>query len=264
MSTPLLEVKNLAMSYGGVVHGLRGASLVVAEGEIVTLLGANGAGKTSMLRAITGLGGFHRGAITSGEVLLEGAPIHRLEPSAIVSRGIAQVMEGRRVFAEMSVVDNLRAGAITVRSRTAVEASLQRVYGLFPILADRREGQAGYLSGGEQQMLAMGRALMASPRLMLLDEPSLGLAPLIVTQIAEIVTEINSQGTTVLLVEQNAAMALGLADRAYIIENGVTVRSGVASDLAEDDEIRALYLGIGEEGARTSYRSVFEAKRAEP
>lgn len=264
MSTPLLEVNNLALSYGGVVHGLRGASLEVAEGEIVALLGANGAGKTSMLRAITGLGAFHRGTVTGGEVLLDGAPIHRLDPSAIVKRGVAQVMEGRRVFAEMSVVDNLRAGAVTVRSRSAVEQSLQRVYALFPILADRREGQAGYLSGGEQQMLAMGRAVMASPRLMLLDEPSLGLAPLIVTQIAELITEINSGGTTVLLVEQNAAMALSLADRAYIIENGVTVRSGVASELAADDEIRALYLGIGEGGARSSYRSAFEAGRSEP
>ena len=261
MTTPLLEVDDLALSYGGVVHGLRGASVSIPEGGIAALLGSNGAGKTTMLRAITGLGGFHRGQITAGSVRFEGEEIHQLDPAAIVRRGIAQVMEGRRVFAEMSVVDNLRAGAVTVRSRAAVESRLRRVYDLFPVLADRREGQAGYLSGGEQQMLAMGRAMMAEPRLLLLDEPSLGLAPLIVTQIGELIREINEQGTTILLVEQNAAMALDLADRASVIENGRTVREGDADELAGDDEVRAAYLGIGESGGRFSYRERFEAAR---
>src|SRR5918997_3051434 len=207
----MLAVRNLEVVYDDVVLTLRGMSLDVGRGEIVALLGANGAGKTTLLRAVTGLLPVHRGKITKGSVELEGARIDRLDAPQIVSRGIAQVMEGRRVFAELTVDENLRAGAFTRSSRSEVKEGYDRVYGLFPILTERRHATAGYLSGGEQQMLAIGRALMAAPRLLLLDEPSLGLAPKIVEQIAEVVTEINRQGTTGILVEQNAAMALRIA-----------------------------------------------------
>lgn len=182
-------------------------------GTVVALLGANGAGKTTLLRALTGLLSFHDGRITAGEVLFEGVPVGRASATALVRRGMAQVMEGRRIFAELTVEENLRAGAVTVRDRRSVAATTREVLEGFPLLAERRGNQAGYLSGGEQQMLAIGRALMSSPRLLLLDEPSLGLAPLIVAQIAERIGALNAAGTTVLLVEQNAAMALASSPR---------------------------------------------------
>jgi branched-chain amino acid transport system ATP-binding protein len=256
----MLAVRNVEVVYDDVVLTLRGMSLDVGRGEIVALLGANGAGKTTLLRAVTGLLPVHRGKITKGSVELEGARIDKLDAPQIVRRGIAQVMEGRRVFAELTVDENLRAGAFTRSSRSEVKESYDRVYGLFPILTERRHATAGYLSGGEQQMLAIGRALMAAPRLLLLDEPSLGLAPKIVEQIRDIVVEVNRQGTSVLIVEQNAQMALAIADRGYVLETGRVVKDGAAEALRDDDDIREFYLGMGESGRR-SFREVKSYRR---
>ena len=256
----MLAVRNVEVVYDDVVLTLRGMSLDVGKGEIVALLGANGAGKTTLLRAVTGLLPVHRGKITKGSVELEGARIDKLDAPQIVRRGIAQVMEGRRVFAELTVDENLRAGAFTRSSRSEVKESYDRVYGLFPILTERRHATAGYLSGGEQQMLAIGRALMAAPRLLLLDEPSLGLAPKIVEQIRDIVVEVNHQGTSVLIVEQNAQMALAIANRGYVLETGRVVKDGAAEALRDDDDIREFYLGMGESGRR-SFREVKSYRR---
>ncbi len=256
----MLAVRNVEVVYDDVVLTLRGMSLDVGRGEIVALLGANGAGKTTLLRAVTGLLPVHRGKITKGSVELEGARIDRLDAPSIVRRGIAQVMEGRRVFAELTVDENLRAGAFTRSSRAEVKEGYDRVYGLFPILTERRNATAGYLSGGEQQMLAIGRALMAAPRLLLLDEPSLGLAPKIVERIRDIVVEVNRQGTSVLIVEQNAQMALAIADRGYVLETGRVVKDGPAAALREDSDIREFYLGMGESGRR-SFREVKSYRR---
>jgi branched-chain amino acid transport system ATP-binding protein len=256
----MLAVRNVEVVYDDVVLTLRGMSLDVGHGEIVALLGANGAGKTTLLRAVTGLLPVHRGKITKGSVELEGTRIDKLDAPKIVRRGIAQVMEGRRVFAELTVDENLRAGAFTRSSRSEVKEGYDRVYGLFPILTERRHATAGYLSGGEQQMLAIGRALMAAPRLLLLDEPSLGLAPKIVEQIRDIVVEVNRQGTSVLIVEQNAQMALSIADRGYVLETGRVVKDGPAAALRDDDDIREFYLGMGESGRR-SFREVKSYRR---
>ena len=256
----MLAVRNVEVVYDDVVLTLRGMSLDVGKGEIVALLGANGAGKTTLLRAVTGLLPVHRGKITKGSVELEGARIDKLDAPQIVRRGIAQVMEGRRVFAELTVDENLRAGAFTRSSRSEVKEGYDRVYGLFPILTERRHATAGYLSGGEQQMLAIGRALMAAPRLLLLDEPSLGLAPKIVEQIRDIVVEVNRQGTSVLIVEQNAQMALAIANRGYVLETGRVVKDGAAEALRNDDDIREFYLGMGESGRR-SFREVKSYRR---
>ena len=256
----MLAVRNVEVVYDDVVLTLRGMSLDVGKGEIVALLGANGAGKTTLLRAVTGLLPVHRGKITKGSVELEGARIDKLDAPQIVRRGIAQVMEGRRVFAELTVDENLRAGAFTRSSRSEVKEGYDRVYGLFPILTERRHATAGYLSGGEQQMLAIGRALMAAPRLLLLDEPSLGLAPKIVEQIRDIVVEVNRQGTSVLIVEQNAQMALAIANRGYVLETGRVVKDGAAEALRDDDDIREFYLGMGESGRR-SFREVKSYRR---
>jgi branched-chain amino acid transport system ATP-binding protein len=255
-----LGINNLEVVYNEVVLVLRGVSLNVHEGQIVTILGANGAGKTTLLRAITGLLQVHRGRITKGTVELFGSDITRDEPAPRVKAGLAQVMEGRRIFAELTVDENLRAGAMTNRDRAAVQANFDRVIELFPILAGRLRSTAGYLSGGEQQMLAIGRALMASPRLLLLDEPSLGLAPKIVEQIRDIVVQVNEQGTSVLLVEQNATMALQIADHGYVLEHGRIVKDGPGQDLLADKDIREFYLGIGETGRR-SFRDVKTYRR---
>ncbi len=257
---PHLAVRNLEVVYSDVILALRGVSLEVPTGAIVALLGANGAGKTTLLRAITGLLPVHRGVITKGGVALDAGEIHKKDAAAIVRLGVAQVMEGRRPFVELSVDDNLRAGAFTCRSRVEEEAARERVFALFPRLAERRNQTAGYLSGGEQQMLAIGRALMTSPRLLILDEPSLGLAPRVVEQIRDIVLAINSGGTSVLLVEQNAAMALGLASYGYVLENGKVVRDGPSRDLAADADVREFYLGISHTGER-SFRDIRTYRR---
>lgn len=231
----MLEVTDLHVHFG-VIHAIKGISFTVEEGEIVTLIGANGAGKTTTLRSISGLK-----RPTSGSILLEGVEINRMSPQARVARGLSQVPEGRRVFPEMTVQENLDLGAFLRKGRR--HEDLDEVFTRFPILAERRKQLAGTLSGGEQQMLAMGRALMARPKVLLLDEPSMGLAPLLVQEIFDIIRRINETGTTVLLVEQNANLALNIADRAYVLETGSVVLSGEGRALAQTDEVKRAYLG---------------------
>mgnify|MGYP001819422323 FL=1 len=257
----MLELANLEVVYNDVVLVLRGISLDVPDGQIVALLGANGAGKTTTIRAVTGLLDVHEGDITKGSITFDGTRIDKKDPSAIVRGGISQVMEGRRVFAELTVDDNLRTGGYTNRDKASVQASYDRVMSLFPVLADRSKATAGYLSGGEQQMLAMGRALMADPKLMILDEPSLGLAPMLVQQIRDIIVNINEQGTSVLLIEQNANMALSIASHAYVMETGKLVMDGPAQKLLEDEDVQEFYLGLHGEGGRKSFREVKHYKR---
>jgi branched-chain amino acid transport system ATP-binding protein len=260
-ASPILAVSNLEVVYDDVILVLRGVSLEVPEGKIVALLGGNGAGKTTLLRAITGLLDIHEGEITKGRITLDDKPIHRLQPSTIVRSGIAQVLEGRRIFAEFTVEENLRVGAHT-STGGKLDGDLDRVYGLFPILKDRRKSTAGYLSGGEQQMLATGRALMADPCLLMLDEPSLGLAPLMVEEVFGIIRRLNTElGLTALLVEQNARRALEVADRGDIIESGRIMLEGPAAELAENPDVKEFYLGLGDGGARKSYRDVKHYKR---
>ena len=233
----MLKIENLFVSYGG-IQALRGISLEVPDGKIVTLIGANGAGKSTTLRTITGLVKASSGSIQwNGEELL-GKSIDK-----IVGSGIAMSPEGRRVFADMSVVENLRIGAYLRKDKAGVEEDIQWVYGLFPRLEERSWQLAGTLSGGEQQMLAVGRALMSRPKLMMLDEPSLGLAPLVVQDIFSIIGEINKQGVTVLLIEQNANMALKMADQAYVLETGNITMSGTGAELLADERVREAYLG---------------------
>lgn len=258
--TEILRVSGLEVVYSDVILVLRGVSLAVPDGTIVALLGANGAGKTTLLRAMSGLLPLHRGEITKGRVELDGKDVAGEDPAAIVRRGMSQVMEGRRIFAELTVDENLRAGGFTRRNKAELKASYDRVMELFPALQGRRKSTAGYLSGGEQQMLAIGRALMASPRLLLLDEPSLGLAPLIVEQIRSIIVDINRAGTSVLLVEQNATMALSVADHGFVLEHGKVVKEGPARELLADKDIQEFYLGVGDAGRR-SFRDVKSYRR---
>jgi branched-chain amino acid transport system ATP-binding protein len=236
---PLLELKDIHTYYGA-IHALRGISLTIDEGEIVTLIGSNGAGKSTTLRTISGLL-----KPREGEITLRGKRIDGMRPHEIVTLGLSQSPEGRRVFARMSVHENLEMGAFSRRDTAAVPADFERVYTLFPRLHERTAQRAGTLSGGEQQMLAMGRALMAAPKLLLLDEPSMGLSPILVEQIFEIITAINKQGTTVLLVEQNALMALAVANRGYILQTGEIVLSDAAAALARNPAVRDAYLGGG-------------------
>ncbi|ETK36484.1 ABC transporter ATP-binding protein [Microbispora sp. ATCC PTA-5024] len=240
-----LEVSGLEVRYGP-VRALRGVSLAVPAGSVVAVLGANGAGKSTLLRAVSGTLRFHRGAVTAGSVSYAGAPLTGLPAAAVVRRGVVQVPEGRRVFARMTVAENLRAGALGARDRTAAARARERVLELFPVLAERARQRAGLLSGGEQQMLAIGRALMARPSALLLDEPTLGLAPLTAARVADAIREINAAGTSVLLVEQNAATALSLASRAYVLEVGEVAVEGPAERLAASGEVRRRYLGIEE------------------
>jgi branched-chain amino acid transport system ATP-binding protein len=233
----MLKVNEIHASYGPVV-ALRGVSLHVPEGGIVSILGANGAGKTSALRAISGLVRISRGSIE-----FMGQRIDHLPPENIVQRGISQVPEGRQIFGELSVEENLRLGAYTRRDGDGIRKDMQRVYDYFPVLAERRKQTALTLSGGEQQMLAIGRALMARPRLLLLDEPSLGLAPLVTREIFEIIRAINSEGVTVLLVEQNARLALGIAQFGYVLETGTVALAATSETLRQNEDVRRSYLG---------------------
>ena len=241
---PLLEAQGVSVSYGGTVRALKHVSMWVAEGAVVAVLGNNGAGKSTLLRAISGTLPMHTGAVESGSIELAGTSLVGMDPAAIVRAGVVQVPEGRRVFGDLTVEENLRTGAMTLHGREPRSRARARVFELFPLLEERRSQPAALLSGGEQQMLAIGRALMSEPRLLLLDEPSLGLAPRVVDQIAEIITEINHQGTSVVLVEQNAAMALSVADHAFVLEVGRVTLEGKAADLARSDDVRDRYLGV--------------------
>ena len=233
----MLEVKGLNVYYG-MIHAIKDASFEVGEGEVVALIGANGAGKTTILHTVTGL--LHA---KSGSVTFEGQELTHTPAHKIVSMGISHVPEGRRVFSDLSVYENLMMGAYTRSDKAEIAQSLEMVYERFPRLKERRGQPAGTLSGGEQQMLAMGRALMSSPRLLLMDEPSMGLSPLFVSEIFKIIEEVSAQGVTVLLVEQNAKKALSIADRAYVLETGKGVMTGPASELMNNDAIKAAYLG---------------------
>lgn len=233
----LLQVENLHIYYGK-IEVLKGITLKISQGEIVALVGANGAGKSTTLMAISGI--LFR---QKGQILLDGVDLARMRPDQIVALGIIQVPEGRRVFKELSVLENLQMGAFLRRRNPAIIKDMERVFGLFPILAKRRNQKAGTLSGGEQQMLAIGRALMAQPKILLLDEPSLGLAPLVVQKIFDVLLEIRSEDTGILLVEQNAKWALGVSARAYVMETGKIVLEGEGSQLLNNDLVRAAYLG---------------------
>lgn len=258
----LLDVNNVEVIYDEVILVLRGLSLAVREGQIVALLGSNGAGKSTTLKAISGLLPSERGEISQGRITFAGADITHREAAERVRQGITLVMEGRRVFPHLTAEENLRAGAYTRRDRSHVSEDLERTYAYFPALARRRSHDAGYLSGGEQQMLAIGRALMARPRLMMLDEPSLGLAPRLVAEIFEIVRRLTLElGTTILLVEQNARMALEIADYGYLMESGRIVLDGPARELAGNPDVQAFYLGLTESGERRSYRDIKHYRR---
>lgn len=233
----MLKVNNINISYGA-IHAIHDLSLEVNSGEIVTLIGANGAGKTSTLRAISGLN-----AIKSGEISYDGKLISNIGAHKIVAHGISQVPEGRRVFGDQTIEENLLLGAYLRKSKTEIKESMEEVFTLFPRVKERRKQLAGTMSGGEQQMLAIGRALMAKPKLLLLDEPSMGLAPIVVEEIFEIIKNIRKTGTTILLVEQNANAALQIADRGYVLETGSVVLHGLAQDLLHDDSVRKAYLG---------------------
>lgn len=233
----LLEVKDLQVAYGNIL-AVKGISMEVNEGEIVTLIGSNGAGKSTTLRTISGL--LHPRA---GSVSFNGERIDKVEGHLLVAKGICQSPEGRRIFPKMTVLENLELGAFTRNDKDEIKADLDRVLDLFPRLRERLEQKAGTMSGGEQQMLAVGRAMMGRPKLLLLDEPSMGLAPVLVDLIFETIARIREQGTTILLVEQNALAALGVADRAYLLESGTIKMSGAAKDLAKDDEVVKAYLG---------------------
>ncbi|NLC44476.1 MAG: ABC transporter ATP-binding protein [Clostridiales bacterium] len=233
----MLEIKNMNVHYG-VIHALKGISLSVNFGEIVTLIGSNGAGKTTTLRTISGLKN-----VSDGEILLEEKDITQSSAQDRVKLGISHVPEGRHVFSTMSVLENLELGAFLRRDKEGVNKDIKMVYDWFPILFDRKKQMAGTLSGGEQQMLAIGRGLMSRPKILFLDEPSMGLAPLLVQEIFSIIKDINGAGTTILLVEQNASMALSIADRAYVLETGSIVLSGTGADLMQSDDIRKAYLG---------------------
>lgn len=259
----MLEVANLEVVYNDVVLVLRGISLEVPEGKIVSLLGANGAGKTTTSRAITGILDVHEGEITKGTVSFQGEQISGKHAAEIVKTGVSMVMEGRRIFGELTVEENLRTGAYTNQKKASIQEQHDRVMSLFPRLGDRFKATAGYLSGGEQQMLAIGRALMSDPKLIILDEPSLGLAPLLVQQVRDIIVELNKQsGVSILLIEQNANMALSISDYGYIMETGKIVMDGDPHKLLKDEDVQEFYLGLhGEGGERKSFADVKHYKR---
>jgi branched-chain amino acid transport system ATP-binding protein len=260
LGTIQLSVNNIEVVYHDIVQVLRGVSLEVPKGKIVALLGTNGAGKTTTLKAISGLLKPENGSIRDGQVLLEGNRIDMLSAEGIVRKGIVQVPEGRRVFKHLTVEENMRVGSITGKGNA--KQDLERMYSYFPRLEQLRNRQAGYCSGGEQQMLAIGRALMAHPQMLLLDEPSLGIAPLLVKEIFELVKRINVEmGVTVMVVEQNANVALAHADYGYIMESGRIVLEGTAAELKDNPDVKEFYLGVTEGGGRKSYRDVKSYKR---
>jgi branched-chain amino acid transport system ATP-binding protein len=258
----MLQVNNIEVVYMNVIQVLRGVSLEVGDGKIVALLGANGAGKTTTLKAISGLLKTEEGEVTDGSIDFDGKRLDRYGPEDIASMGVCQVMEGRRVLGHLGVEENLLVGAYCRKDRGGVKRDMETIFGYFPRLKDRRRQTSGYLSGGEQQMLVIGRALMARPKLMLLDEPSLGLAPLLVQEIYEIIHKINAeQELAILLVEQNARAALGIADYGYVMEEGRVVLSGPAEKLRDNEDVREFYMGLSAVGARKSYREVKHYRR---
>jgi branched-chain amino acid transport system ATP-binding protein len=261
-AAPILSVNNIEVVYNHVILVLKGVSPEVPRGGIVALLGANGAGKTTTLKAVSNLLGAERGEVTKGSIVFHGAQVQSLSPNDLVRRGCIQVMEGRRCFAHLTVEENLLTGAYTRRDgNAAVQRDLARVYSYFPRLRQRRSSIAGYTSGGEQQMCALGRALMARPRMILLDEPSMGLAPQIVEEIFEIVKNLNEkEGVSFLLAEQNTNMALKIARHGYILENGRVVMDGEAAALRENEDVKEFYLGVAE-GKRKSFRDAKHYKR---
>jgi branched-chain amino acid transport system ATP-binding protein len=253
----MLEVSSLEVVYNSVVLVLKGISLKVGAGQVVALLGPNGAGKTTAIRAITGLLDLHDGKAMKGSIKLQGADLLGLRGDQIVAQGIAQAMEGRRIFADLTVEENLIAGGYA-STPAQIKSDIERFYKRFPVLGERRHKLAGYLSGGEQQMLAIARALMSRPKLLLLDEPSLGLAPKVVSDIAKLISEINQDGVSILLVEQNAAMALDVAHYGYVMDNGKLVVDGPSDELKQDKDIQEFYLGFGGDGG--SHKSFRDAK----
>ena len=258
----LLELNNVEVVYSDVILVLKGINLTVDAGQIVALLGANGAGKTTTLKAISGLLRSEDGEVTAGTIQFQGLPIHAEEPQNLVRKGLVQVVEGRRILPHMTVEQNLLVGSKVLKGRVERRQMLDKVYGYFPRLVSMRGRIAGYLSGGEQQMLVIGRALMAGPRLILLDEPSLGLAPMIVTEIFELVARLRQQeGIAFLVVEQNANVALAIADHGYVMENGRIVLYGTGAELRENEDIKEFYLGLSGVGQRKSYRDVKHYKR---
>jgi branched-chain amino acid transport system ATP-binding protein len=257
-----LKINNIEVMYQEVILALKGVSLEVPQGGIVALLGANGAGKSTTLKAISGLLKHEDGEVTEGSIEFLGERIDRRSAEAIAGMGIVQVIEGRRVFEHLTVEENLRVGAHLRGNGTSIRQGLEQVYHYFPRLKERREVQAGYVSGGEQQMAVIGRALMAQPRVMLLDEPSMGLAPMLIKEIFDIITRLNQErGISILLVEQNVKLALATAPYAYVLENGRVVMDGAADTLRENPDIRDFYLGLTDLGARKSFRAVKHYKR---
>lgn len=259
---PILAVNNIEVVYNHTVQVLRGLSLAVPRGQVVALLGGNGAGKSTTLKAISRLLELQNGEVTRGEIRFDGRPVSQSAPHALVRSGLFHVMEGRHVFEDLTVHENLVAATYALPGSAAKQADFDLVYEYFPRLAERRKGLAGYLSGGEQQMLAIGRALLANPKLMLLDEPSLGLSPVLVEEIFDIIARINAErGVSMLLVEQNASIALAVAHYGYIMETGKVVIDNTAEKLAADPDVREFYLGVGSEGASRSFRELKHYRR---
>lgn len=258
----MLEANNVEVIYNQVILVLKGLSLKVHEGQIVTVLGNNGAGKSTTLKAISGLLKSENGKVTDGSITFMGERIDKIDPEKIVRKGIFQVMEGRKAFEDLTVEENLLVGAHTIRNRKQIKQDLQMVYNYFPRLLQRRSFLSGYISGGEQQMMVIGRGLMAHPKLMLLDEPSMGLSPMLVGEIFDIIQRINrEEKVTILLVEQNARMALSIADHGYVMENGRIVLDDKVEKLRENEDIKEFYLGLTEKGKQKSYRDVKHYKR---
>ncbi len=258
----MLEANNVEVIYNQVILVLKGLSLKVYEGQIVTVLGNNGAGKSTTLKAISGLLKSENGKVTDGSITFLGERIDRIDPEKIVRKGIFQVMEGRKAFEDLTVEENLLVGAHTIHNRKQIKQDLEMVYNYFPRLLQRRSFLSGYISGGEQQMMVIGRGLMAHPKLMLLDEPSMGLSPMLVGEIFDIIQQINrEEKVTILLVEQNARMALSIADHGYVMENGRIVLDDKVEKLRENEDIKEFYLGLTEKGKQKSYRDVKHYKR---
>ena len=258
----MLKLNNIEVVYSDVILVLKGVSLEVPEGQIVALLGANGAGKTTALKAISGILRTELGEITDGSIEFQGQPIDRMNPEEVVRQGIVQVMEGRPLFEHLTVEENLIVGAYARKDKEGIRQDLAKGYEYFPKLAEMRRRISGYLSGGERQMLVMGRALMARPKIMLLDEPSMGLSPILVKEIFRIIKLINEQeGVSMLLVEQNARIGLGLSTHGYVMENGRIVMDGPSEKLQENEDIKEFYLGLSDKGKRKSYRGVKHYRR---